>query len=132
VSTREQREVIRARSKALYEQRRARSLCVTCGEHLPPVDTWSAPRTGNQRKPVRCPPCKVKLMKSWELHKANGDDAKRDGVMDMSGERCRCGLRLPCNDCIPTSQQLAAARNYHCGDYAVNGGGQSKRRGGAA
>lgn len=20
---------------------------------------------------------------------------------DMSGERCRCGLRLPCNDCLP-------------------------------
>lgn len=25
------------------------------------------------------------------------DDDSRD---DMSGERCRCGLRLPCNNCI--------------------------------
>lgn len=28
---------------------------------------------------------------------------KRNPVpeMDMSGARCRCGLRLPCNDCLP-------------------------------
>lgn len=26
-----------------------------------------------------------------------------DGVIDTSGERCKCGLRKPCNDCLPTS-----------------------------
>ena len=26
-----------------------------------------------------------------------------DGDIDTSGERCRCGLRLPCNECLPTN-----------------------------
>lgn len=29
---------------------------------------------------------------------------------DTSGERCRCGLRLPCNSCIPSIYEYATNR----------------------
>ncbi len=43
--------------------------------------------------------------------------AKPDWIDDMTGERCRCGLRLPCNDCIPTSATYyAQQRREHYSD----------------
>lgn len=36
-----------------------------------------------------------------------------DFKVDMSGPRCRCGLRLPCNDCLPsTATEYAFTRMY--------------------
>ncbi len=35
------------------------------------------------------------------------------GADDTSGERCKCGLRLPCNDCLPaTATEYAFTRMY--------------------
>jgi hypothetical protein len=40
---------------------------------------------------------------------------------DMSGPRCRCGLRLPCNDCLPRTlgefirQRMQAPSNWITG-----------------
>jgi hypothetical protein len=36
------------------------------------------------------------------------------GRVDASGERCRCGLRLPCEDCLPTTAvEFVARRMWH-------------------
>lgn len=48
-------------------------------------------------------------------------DQDGDGTDDTTGERCRCGLRLPCNNCLPTAAELATARKGHYSDDAVVG-----------
>lgn len=36
------------------------------------------------------------------------------GAIDRSGTRCRCGLRLPCDDCLPRdAATFAALRMVH-------------------
>jgi hypothetical protein len=37
-------------------------------------------------------------------------DRRFDDADDLSGERCRCGLRLPCNACLPTLTEVALSR----------------------
>lgn len=32
------------------------------------------------------------------------DDTDEDGLDDLSGARCSCGLRLPCNGCLTDTQ----------------------------
>lgn len=37
----------------------------------------------------------------------------RESHVDTSGEKCRCGLRLPCFDCLPsTATEYAFTRMY--------------------
>lgn len=39
---------------------------------------------------------------------------------DMSGERCRCGLRLPCNDCLPkTAAEFVAKRMTATSNWVI-------------
>jgi hypothetical protein len=51
-----------------------------------------------------------------------------DGEDDLSGARCgRCGLRLPCNDCLPTSAAAFATNRRYDGNQAIGTGGQKVR-----
>lgn len=34
----------------------------------------------------------------------------RQSALERSGDRCRCNLRLPCNDCLPTRAHEYAER----------------------
>lgn len=44
-------------------------------------------------------------------------NALRLDYVDTSGARCRCGLRLPCNSCIPRSAaELAGSVREHWSD----------------
>jgi hypothetical protein len=59
----------------------------------------------------RCPPCYQKDRRNgkFEITKVDGIDT----ALDMSGARCKCGLRLPCNDCIAgTAADFAMNRMY--------------------
>lgn len=56
--------------------------------------------------------------------------AEDDGVDDMSGERCRCGLRLPCLNCLPRSAaELAQQRRSHYSDDIGEKNGYMHHRG---
>lgn len=61
--------------------------------------------------------------KHYKLALVSGELEKRDhswkaserfdGRDDPSGEKCTCGLRLPCNDCLPkTATEYAFTRMY--------------------
>lgn len=105
---------IAARAKAAYEERRSRHLCVACGVKLPSLETWHSPRAWDKRKPVRCAPCKAKLLEATRICHSR-DSIGRHERDDMSGDRCKCGLRLPCNDCIPTARDYAESRHWQEG-----------------
>lgn len=66
---------------------------------------------------------KTKFSRTWlakrleEHEKAHGKVKRRGrGNLnqtpddDHSGERCRCGLRLPCHDCLPPLHHFATTR----------------------
>ncbi len=56
-----------------------------------------------------CNPCYMRAVHSGELEPNSHGDAAHD----MSGERCKCGLRLPCNDCLPpNAAEHAETRMY--------------------
>lgn len=58
-----------------------------------------------------CQPCYTRAYRAGEH--ANGEKWKHDGHHDTSGARCRCGLRLPCNDCTATNAADHAANRMY-------------------
>lgn len=91
-----------------YNARIRLGQCVDCGSKAPPECR-------------RCEPCKTKkadYMRDYYVAHRQNTEPKRlpkaprriapaetepDEVDDLSGARCRCGLRLPCNNCLPTT-----------------------------
>lgn len=56
-----------------------------------------------------CTACYQYQMRNGTLKRVQGETM----FIDRSGAKCRCGLRLPCNDCLPkTATEFAFARMY--------------------
>ena len=52
-----------------------------------------------------------------------------DGIDDTSGERCRCGLRLPCNNCVGRAESFLARREtFFQPSGGINGGRRGAQR----
>ena len=50
-----------------------------------------------------------RLQRMRRGHGRTPREARLDAV-DTSGDRCRCGLRLPCHGCVPSIYHFATAR----------------------
>jgi hypothetical protein len=65
-------------------------------------------------------------MSNLTWRRQHGNWGPRDqtdyAVVDMSGDRCRCGLRLPCNGCLPSIEEVAYSRPGG-GETVPDGGG---------
>lgn len=83
--------------RALRAGRRMRGECVQCATKIVEFDKHGTPK-------AKCPKCRGRARLSMAV--ARGTAAKLcfdDLAVDTSGERCRCGLRLPCHSCLPLS-----------------------------
>jgi hypothetical protein len=104
--------------------------CPGCG-HPPNIKQQSSGRAGIMRWHVRCPShpddCAVRFkaystnrgtsIRSWNDAAALWTRARTESPHPATGEaeiqpgpRCRCGLSLPCNACLPSISDLATGR----------------------
>lgn len=86
----------KALNKARYWMLKSQRRCVSCAEQLP-----------EGRKGTRCAGCAED--QNVYCERRRGRDADAD-VIVAEQPRCRCGLRLPCWDCLPTVAQMASRR----------------------
>lgn len=86
-------------SSATYANRMATGLCVDCGGAK---ENTSA---------CRCIACQQKQRISKAKYKRGlWVRTDREELAADTSPRCRCGLRLPCNSCVPTAADMAAMR----------------------
>lgn len=83
-----------AGSRNHYRRMKAEGRCVNCASRLPPG--WT---------PVRCSSC---LGKDMAAHVKRVEAEAAEPVADVP--RCRCGLALPCNSCLPSIDFYATSR----------------------
>lgn len=75
--------------------------CIQCREPKPP----------ERERQNRCQPCQRKQHERKMQVKAKAETSKW-GAIDRAGEgpRCKCGLLMPCNNCIPSIFAFASIR----------------------
>lgn len=93
-----------AKQRGLYEERRAAGLCVSC------LKKWPTS--------ARCDACQEK--RRLRRSQAGGEADKHCQNCGSAGHqpmnchivrpRCRCGLTLPCNSCLPSAYEVAGNR----------------------
>jgi len=97
-----QRDAWRAQKRAANARRAAAGLCLDCP--LPAV-------VGHRR-------CNKHMAKAraWVAARYRGRPGYvprvivDDSIDDLSGDRCRCGLRLPCHDCTSVVKEVERRR----------------------
>lgn len=92
------------RMARLYKLRRASGRCVKCGG-------WPEPGM------VRCTSCLESNRRGVDAFNERRDAEPRAGgpraqLPPATGDvpRCRCGLALPCESCLPTARDFAESR----------------------
>lgn len=100
------REPTPGRVMTRYERLRTEHLCTVCMAKMP--EEWTE---------TRCKGCKP--APSVLRGRPRGPAPVDDGEADTSGPRCRCGLRTPCNDCLPTSAAAYALNRRDGGDASI-------------
>jgi hypothetical protein len=86
------------RARGFEEKQMAAGLCVLCPAGVP-VD-------GKKCCQVCIEKAKASVRRSRARARAGepaGPQGRRGPALPPSSGHCRCGLRLPCNDCIPAS-----------------------------
>jgi hypothetical protein len=85
-----------AQNKRRYYWLKARGLCVTC----------AGP---NETKYTKCAGCSVRTsLQQEQLRAVEDSDWEPEPKRDVP--RCRCGLALPCNSCLPPLEFYASSR----------------------
>ena len=98
-----QRSACRSQKRAQVDRKIAAGICIDCRK---PAVTGKRRCNEHLEKAKICAAVRVPGRKY--VRRTKNDD----GIDDMSGERCRCGLRLPCNKCLPTLRELVEARRH--------------------
>ena len=101
--------------KTSYERRLAAGRCTRCAEKIKPgypYKTCEACRDGMKEYAAVWRKDKAPD-ETWPSGKAKGHTGRSSALwrnLDASEGRCRCGLLLPCNSCLPSIEAIAGSR----------------------